>query len=143
MVDADLIKRKILLLEGKKRDLAAFPARNLLAFKKDVMLQKAVEKVLEEMVQICLDIGKHIVADEGMSLPDSNAGIFDVLKANGVISATTVSVMKKMIGFRNVLVHMYEKIDVESVYVNYTKRLSDFNVFSAEVAKYLGRRRKS
>lgn len=140
MVDIDLMKRKLVLLEGTKRDLARFPARDLAAFKQDVMLQKAVERMLEEMVQICLDVGKHIVADEGMSLPDSNAGVFDVLLDNGVVSAGTASLMRNMIGFRNVLVHMYEKIDVESVYVNYTKRLTDFDAFSSEIASYLAKK---
>lgn len=145
MVDVDLIKRKLILIENKKRDLNRFPVKGLDGFKHDIMMQKAVEKLLEEMVQICIDVGKHIVADEKMTMPDDNTAVFDILAQNRVITDHTSSLMKKMVGFRNILVHMYERVDVETVYINYRKRLSDFDVFTAEVLEYLesGVRRKA
>lgn len=139
MVDVDLIKRKMILLENYKRELGKFPCVDFASFKKNVMMQKAVEKVLEEMIQICIDIGKHIISDEKLTMPSDNRGVFDVLYENKVLSDTVVELMKKMVGFRNVLVHMYEKINIETVYVIYRKRLFDFDRFTDEVRAYLKR----
>lgn len=137
MVNIILVERKLVLLENLKRELAKLPKKDLALFRKDMMLQKAVEKFLEEMVQICIDIAKHIIADNKMKLPDDNKGLFDVLCENGVILNDTAKLMKKMVGFRNILVHMYEKIDIESVYINYRKNLGDFDKYAGEISKYI------
>ena len=126
MVDRELTRKKLLLLESKREELKGFPKKNFENFKKDLLLQKAVEKMLEELIQTCIDIGKHIVSDEHLGIPDSNRGLMDILKEQKVITTSTQALMKKMIGFRNILVHGYEKIDVATVYISYAKKLKDF-----------------
>ncbi len=137
MVDIGLVRRKLILLENYKRELAKLPDKNLAEFRKDFALQKAVEKMLEDMIQVCIDVAKHIIADEKMRIPDDNKGAFDVLNDNGVLSQKTSGTFKKMAGFRNILVHLYEKIDIETVYINYRRRIGDFTVFAKEIEKYL------
>ncbi len=137
MVDRDLIRKKLLLLESKREELKGFPKKNFENFKKDLLLQKAVEKMLEELIQISIDIGKHIVSDEHLGVPDSNRGLMDILKEQKVITPSTQTVMKKMIGFRNILVHGYEKVDVATVYISYAKKLKDFDFFLKDITKYI------
>ena len=98
MVDRELTRKKLLLLESKREELKGFPKKNFENFKKDLLLQKAVEKMLEELIQICIDIGKHIVSDEHLGVPDSNRGLMDILKEQKVITTSTQALMKKMIG---------------------------------------------
>lgn len=45
--------------------------------------------------------------------------------------------MQKMVGFRNLVIHLYEKTDVEIVYGIYQNRLKDFDTFSKEILEYL------
>lgn len=137
MVDIGLVRRKLVLLENYKRELAKLPDKSLVEFRKDFALQKAVEKILEEMIQVCIDIAKHIIADEKLQIPDDNKGTFDVLRNNDIISQKVCDTFKKMAGFRNILVHLYEKIDIETVYINYRRRLGDFTAFAKEIEKYL------
>lgn len=141
MVDRNLIEKKLLLLQTKREELQKFPKKNFEDFKKDLLLQKAVEKMLEELIQICIDIGKHIVSDEHLGIPDSNRGLMDILKEKKIISAPTHELMKKMIGFRNILVHGYDKVDVATVYVSYVKKLKDFDHFLKDITKYLETKR--
>ena len=42
-----------------------------------------------------------------------------------------------MIGFRNILVHGYEKVDVATVYISYAKKLKDFDFFLKDITKYI------
>ena len=137
MVDRELTRKKLLLLESKREELKGFPKKNFENFKKDLLLQKAVEKMLEELIQICIDIGKHIVSDEHLGVPDSNRGLMDILKEQKVITTSTQALMKKMIGFRNILVHGYEKVDVATVYISYAKKLKDFDFFLKDITKYI------
>ena len=78
-----------------------------------------------------------IIADERMHMPDDSRGIFEVLQDNKVITEKTAERMKLMVGFRNILVHMYEQIDVDIVYANYQKNLGDFDVFAKEIGAYI------
>lgn len=100
-------------------------------------MQKAVEKMLQEMVEICIDIAKHIISDEGFRLPEDAKDAFTVLAEKNVIKDATAQMMQKMVGFRNLVVHLYEKTDVEIVYGIYRNRLKDFDIFSREILKHL------
>ncbi len=47
--------------------------------------------------------------------------------------------MQNMVGFRNLIIHMYEKIDNRIVFQVYKTKLKDFDQFVAEIVKYLKR----
>lgn len=118
-------------------EIEGYPIPSLRAFQENQMAQKAVEKMLQEMVEICLDIGKHIIADRNFRIPEDGKDIFAVLAEQSVLTEETAEIMKKMVGFRNIVVHLYEKTDVEIVYGLYKKRLTDFDLFSKEILSYL------
>ncbi len=139
MVDKPLVQRKITLLQEKKKEIENYEIRDLKDFKSKGYMQKAVEKMLQEMIEVCLDIGKHIIADENFRLPEDAKDTFAVLEEKSILSERTAGLMKKMVGFRNIIVHLYEKTDVEIVYGIRQKHLSDFNLFSKEILDYLRR----
>lgn len=103
MVDQSLINRKIVLLTQAKKELLGYGISSFDDFKKNHKDQKAVQKTLQAMVEICVDIGKHIIADEGLRFPEDSRDIFSVLFENDVISKTTTANLHKMVGFRNII----------------------------------------
>lgn len=139
MVDHELIQRKLMLLDENANQLKKLDLKLYESFKKQYTLQKATEKILQEMIETCLDIGKHIISDQGFRSPDDYKDVFTVLEEEGVIKKSTADIMKQMVGFRNLIVHLYEKIDVEIVFMSATKRLKDFNRFSKEILSYLNK----
>ncbi|MBI4238557.1 MAG: DUF86 domain-containing protein [Deltaproteobacteria bacterium] len=143
MVDTTLIQRKIALLQDRKRELQGYGITSLSDLQTKPYMEKAVEKVLQEMVEICLDIGKHIIADDNLRLPNDTRDTFAVLAESAVLSTTTAELMKKMAAFRNLIVHLYEKIDVVEVYNVYTNHLCDFDLVTKEVLAYLQRTNQS
>lgn len=54
-----------------------------------------------------------------------------------VLTETTANTMKRMAAFRNLIVHLYEKIDIAEVYNIYTNHLADFDTVSKELLDYL------
>lgn len=134
MVDQSLVNRKLVLLTQAKKELLNYGIKSFKDFRKNHKDQKAVQKMLQEMVEICMDIGKHIIADEGFRFPENSKDIFTVLHENNVLSKNVVSTMHNMVGFRNIVIHLYEKIDLEIVYGIYKRHLNDFDSFASEIS---------
>ncbi|MBI2343961.1 MAG: DUF86 domain-containing protein [Deltaproteobacteria bacterium] len=137
MVDKVLIERKLALLRERRELLKVYKLRTYAQFL-DGPYQKAVEKVLQEMVEICLDIGKHLIADEGLPLATDSKEIFQILHRHKILSKRMSHMMMDMVGFRNFIVHVYEKIDPEIVYGVYCQHLPDFDRFARAITRYIG-----
>lgn len=88
---------------------------------------------LSRAVQLCVDIGAHIVARENVSPPSTMGQTFDVLSALGVISPELAERMKNAVGFRNIAVHNYETINWQIVHAIATRHLGDFSDFANAV----------
>ena len=110
---------------------------SLYDYQENRRLRKAVERSLQVAVEACLDIGRRIISREGFRYPDTNRDVFRVLAEEGVVSNDLLPTLLDMVGFRNLVVHDYARIDDASVYGILRKRLSDFNAFAEAVGSYL------
>jgi uncharacterized protein YutE (UPF0331/DUF86 family) len=140
MVDIVLIKKLLIDLRERKMLLEGKKIKDFKVFQSDPFLHNAVQHMLEVMVEVCIDIGNHIISDEGWSTPSSNKEIFEILEQHGVISKGLMKLAKKMTGFRNIIVHMYEKVDLEEVYVIYKRHLKGFESYASEIEKFILKR---
>lgn len=107
------------------------------ALKADFDLQDIISVNLERAVQQCVDIGMHVLSQRGEPLPDSMAGVFEALYAQGILKEATAERLAKAVGFRNMAVHAYREINWDIVFSIVTKHLGDFRDFAAQVAKLL------
>ncbi len=87
-------------------------------------------------VQICVDIGSHIVSYSNETAPQTMGEVFTTLQQMGAISSTTSEQLRKAVGFRNIAVHNYETINWEIVYAICEKSLVDFRNFAKEIHAY-------
>ena len=99
----------------------------------DLDLQDIIVLNLERAVQICVDIGLHIIADLEVVVPDSMSETFRSLEREGIIDETVCRQLSKAVGFRNTAVHAYQEIDWEIVYSIITTRLGDFRAYAARM----------
>lgn len=90
---------------------------------------------LQRAVQATLDIASHIVASEGLGLPDSLASAFSLLERNGIIDSPMSGRLRRMVGFRNILIHNYQTVDLEIVEDIAENRLEDLTSFVQVVLK--------
>ena len=72
-----------------------------------------------------------------LGLPSEEDDLFERLEESGIISSDMKETLKKMKGFRNLLVHEYGQINDEIVYDMVRNRLSDFTDFKKEIIKVL------
>jgi len=137
LVDQTLIGRKMAQMETYLSQVKEFSNVSLAAYKKDWKTQRIVERTLQILIDLCLDIGNHIISDEKMRLPAGYADIFKVLMENRVIDKGLWGRMDKMAKFRNVVVHQYEMIDPAIVVSILHKNLSDFGKYQKAIARFL------
>jgi uncharacterized protein YutE (UPF0331/DUF86 family) len=89
------------------------------------------------MVEICLDIANHIISDKDFRRPVGYADHFAVLHDNEILNAKLTTRMMKMVKFRNLIVHNYDKIEAEIIVGVLKKNLSDFEAFKMAVLPLL------
>ena len=91
---------------------------------------------LTRAVQLCVDIGSHVVSESGEVAPATMGDVFTTLNKLGVITPATCELMKKAVGFRNVAVHNYHAINWEIVFAICKKSPADFRRFAKEIDSY-------
>lgn len=87
-------------------------------------------------IEACIDAAQHVVADQGLGTPASNAAVFRSLAAAGVLPAELGVALAGAVGFRNVLVHDYTEVDDARV-VDNLDRLADLHAFIAAMTALL------
>lgn len=88
---------------------------------------------LERAVQVCVDIAAHVVAEFNSPAPATMAESFNRPQGLGVITEETALRMKNAVGFRNISVQEYQKIDWLIVFRIITEHLDDFKNFARQV----------
>lgn len=91
------------------------------------------ERNLQVAIEACLDIGKIIIALEGLKEPKDNKAVFAVLAEEGILSEKSLSFLVPMAGTRNILVHGYDRIEDSVVYGVLKKHIEDFMTFLKEI----------
>lgn len=140
MVNRELIQSLLLQLEERVRLLKVHRPTRLSVLERDPILQNACLHLLQTAVEICLDMANHCIADEGWRAPSSAREAFQVLSEQGVISKPLLQVCQQMAGFRNIVVHMYEKVELADVYAILRHHLRDFSAFAQALRKFLKRK---
>jgi uncharacterized protein YutE (UPF0331/DUF86 family) len=106
---------------------------------RDPDLQDIITLNLSRAVQLCMDLGAHLIADLDMSPPDTMGQTFDVLAHADVIPEHLAQQLKEVVGFKNIAVHHCEEIDWVIVHNIALNHLSDFSEFAKIVAARLPR----
>lgn len=133
MVDKPLILRKIDRIQTYLTQIRQKKDPGFDTFKKDRDLQGIVLFNLIQSIQSCIDIGTHIISDSGWEMPGSQADIFETLAQRKVITKPLAGKMIKMTGFRNRIIHEYEKIDLKIVYKVWRKNIRDIERFCKSI----------
>jgi len=106
-------------------------------FRVDEMLHLSVERALQEAIEACLDIGRRLLVRAGRPVPDTNREVFSALSTLGVVPEERVGRWADMAGFRNVLVHQYDRVDLDIVHRVLTGRVGDLEAFGRAVLQHL------
>ena len=141
VTDVDLIRKHLAFIETCLRELAEIADSDRVEH--DVRECRFVEHTLQIAIQAALDVASHIVASDRLGEPTSNQALFESLERAGWVTPALASELRKMAGFRNILVYGYLAVDpgivrdvlerslghIETFVVSIRRRLDD--IFTA------------
>lgn len=121
-------------LESLRRCLARIDAKRpatAAELAADADLQDIIALNLTRAVQLSVDIAAHLIADRADLPPPATMGqAFETLQRAGIIDASLCARLQRAVGFRNLAVHSYERIDWAMVHTITGHHLQDFTEFA-------------
>jgi uncharacterized protein YutE (UPF0331/DUF86 family) len=104
----------------------------------DIDVQDIIALNLERSIQLCVDIANHILSSLDDAPAMSMAESFERLSEKKIIPPELGQNLKKAVGFRNLSVHAYDKIDWQLVWNILEGDLNDLVRFLACMEKLDG-----
>ena len=135
MTDPELLAKRLSVIETCVRELRELARPEAIAT--DVREARFVEHTLQIALQAALDAASHIVSDERLGEPRANRELFDRLERAGWIEPPLADSLRNMAGFRNILVHGYDAVDLAIVRDVVEHRLDDLLQFADSVRRRL------
>jgi uncharacterized protein YutE (UPF0331/DUF86 family) len=102
---------------------------NGLPFATDYLRQDAISMNLERACELAIDIANHLIKSRKLGLPQDSRDSFALLQQAGLITIEQMNGLQAMIGFRNTLVHQYQKLNLRimvNVIEHHLRELLDF-----------------
>ena len=133
MIDRERILGKVAELEGYLSELRQILPESFDEYVRSIEKRRACERILQIAVEAVIDICAMLVQGLRLGLPAEEDDVFDKLAQHGVLSQKMVETLRRMEGFRNILVHEYGRVDDRIVFDVAVNRLGDFEDFKREV----------
>jgi uncharacterized protein YutE (UPF0331/DUF86 family) len=137
-VDKDLILAKAGSVKSHLNRVIEKRNVDLDSFIKDIDRQESILFNIQTAVQNCIDIAAHIISEESFGVPGSTTEMLYILEKNGYLSNDLTQKMVKAVGFRNLIVHEYGKIELEQIYEIAQNDINDLNEYLKAIFKKLG-----
>lgn len=100
----------------------------------DWRTKMAVERAIQVLVEIIIDVSQRVIAEDGQTPAGSGREAIERCVQMGVLSS--IELYQRMIQFRNFVVHLYERVETMFLVDIVNKRLADFESFRDEVLAY-------
>jgi uncharacterized protein YutE (UPF0331/DUF86 family) len=117
------------------RRLARRDAGELL---RDDDLLAAVKYRFIVAIEVCIDVGRHVIASEGLRAPLDYADVFTVLTDAALLDPRIAADLRDTARFRNLLVHGYARTDDARVVEILGERVDDLAAFRTALARAAG-----
>ena len=138
MIDHDLILAKTSSVIKHLKRVIEKRNTDLPTFMNEIDRQESILFNIQMAVQNCIDIAAHIISEEGYGVPGGTNEMFYMLEENGYINTTLAEKMVKAVGFRNLIVHEYGRIELKKVFTIAQKDIEDLNEYLRAIFIKLG-----
>lgn len=132
-----IIARKLQLLDETLVKLRSLGCLTTSELADDWRTQMIVERALQVLVEILIDVAQRIISETGQTPASNSREAVERCVQIGALSSTEP--YQRMIQFRNIVVHMYERVEPVFLIDIVNNRLSDFERFRDEILAYVER----
>ena len=103
----------------------------------DYLYQDAIVLNIQRACQQSIDLSMYLCSKLAFGIPKSSRDSFTLLKENKVITEDISKLMEKMVGFRNVVIHEYQEVELEIIKFIVEKGREDFLKYTNEILNYI------
>ena len=135
MVDKELILAKASTLKKHLRRIEEKTGTGLAQFLENTDHQDVVLFNIQMAVQNCIDIAAHVISSQGLGVPGSYNEMFYILEENDYFDSNMTEKMVKAVGFRNLIVHEYTKLELNRAHQIIQEDIHDLSEFLKAVFK--------
>lgn len=97
--------------------------------------QDAIVLNLQRACETSIDLAMYVISKQHLGLPQESREAFGLLQRAGVLPIDLATRMQRMVGFRNIAVHGYTRLNLDILHTIITKQLDDFRGFSSTIVK--------
>ena len=97
--------------------------------------QDAIILNLQRACETAIDLAMYVVSQRKLGVPQDSREAFTLLHNAHILPVDLATRMQRMVGFRNVAVHEYARLNLDVVRTIITKQLDDFRTFSSTIIK--------
>ncbi len=119
------VQRRLETLRVNLELLAKIPQETFEVFAADFRNLDSALHRLQTSIQALLDLGAVLISRLGLSAPRTSLDILSTLEESGHLPEGSSLRFRPIIGFRNRVVHLYDRIDEEIVYRVLTEERGD------------------
>jgi len=98
----------------------------------DLTRQESILLNLQRACEAAIDLAMHRVRRGKLGIPQDSRDAFDLLARSGRLDPALADGLKRMVGFRNIAVHAYTRLDLEVVRAILDRHLGDLGRFASE-----------
>lgn len=138
-VDRSLVLARVAIIRANLTELEQIRQEGKAAFQGSARTIAASRYLLQTSLEAMADIGNHIIARQGWGVPTSYQATMELLAGKGVVAPSKLEVYRRMMRFRNLVVHLYHQVDDVAVWEIIADHLEDYRDFLADIIGYLDR----
>ncbi len=116
MVDKQGIFDHLRELEAALEDWKRYKSISLEALRQDRDKRNMVLYAMFVAIQSAIDTGAHLVAEYRLRKPASYRETFEILRDHGLIEESLAADLADLAGFRNILAHIYWRLELARVH---------------------------
>jgi len=126
-----VIENKLRIIEQKLEEIRSWKIESFEQLQSSSLLQNALERALQVAIEVMIDIGERILANE--QIPPQNSASENIRKLQEMNIIKAKPEYLEMVKFRNFLVHRYERVDLEIIYAILKNKLGLFSEFVEDI----------
>lgn len=137
MSNLDITIEKLLRINQHIKELRELKPSSYLEYVKDLKTKYAIERIMQLIVDLALDINNIILSYLGRPPSPDYFSSFIELSEYGVLEPKFAEDIAPSSGLRNRLVHEYEKINDKIIYESIDKFIEVYSIYLKEINQFI------
>lgn len=132
-----ILSKKISIERCLKQIDQYYRMETSVSFVKDQLRLDAVAMNLQRAAELTIDIANHLVKIRKLGLPRDSRESFALLAQAEIIDETMMRKLQGMVGFRNILVHEYQELNMHILVDVIEHRTQDLLEFANQALRWV------